>query len=171
MSDFDSPDPLADLIAFDADGRAIGPANELKAALHQHLHCPLFQSFHAHALSHGANLPALAAAATPPIYSLADLLRHPAPPIDLLWMAKDFAKITKDNPHSPLPPELSLLLYYGSITAALLRCQQRITKLSDDRLRSGLSWAARQPWLDETTRALFLHGLDFLRSPRHLWRK
>ncbi|MCY2950638.1 MAG: hypothetical protein NTU53_01515 [Planctomycetota bacterium] len=128
-------DLLTQLIAFDADGRAICPAD----ALRQHLRH--------------------------------DLLHHPNPPIDLLRRTKDFAKLNYADPHSPLAPEICLLLYYGCIAAALLRLNQLITHLPDDDLRNGLNWTLRQPWLDQETRTLFHDALAHLRSRRHLWRR
>lgn len=147
-------DSLNRLIAFDAQGRALWPADELKSLLAQQLQ---------------SNLPDLAPGADP--LTLADLLHHPQPPLDLLRRVKDFAKFNRFDAASPLPPEVALLLYYGTIAVALIRLNQRITHLSDEDLRDGLAWVLRQPWVDERTLCLFRDGLDHLRAGRHHWRR
>src|SRR5256885_14678924 len=53
--------------------------------------------------------------------TLGQLLRHPAPPAELLRQVKDFAESSRRDPESPLPPEISTLLYYVSLAAGLVR--------------------------------------------------
>lgn len=88
------------------------------------------------------------------LWTLRDLLQHPEPPLELLRMAKDYAKAGADHPVSPLPEEAALALYYASIAAALVRRNFSISRLSDDELYHGFDWAAQQPWLDEASRRL-----------------
>jgi hypothetical protein len=76
----------------------------------------------------------------------------------VLRQANDFAKHHRKDQNSPLPREISTMLYYASIAAALTRCGQRITALSDTELCKAIEWAASQPWVDETTRALLQEG-------------
>ncbi len=99
------------------------------------------------------------------IVTFGDLFQHPHPPMELLQEVKDFAKANRDHPESLLPPEISSLLYYASIAAALLRCGHRISRLDDVALRQGIEWALAQPGLDEKTLTLLKAGLEFL--PRH----
>jgi hypothetical protein len=153
---------LAAIIAFDSDGRAIWPAQQLRAALHRQL---------VSTLSERQQLEDAGQSAHPPIETLGQLLHHPRPPMKLLWLAKEHAKLSREDPHSPLPPEVALLLYYGSIAAALLRHGQRISRLSDDDLRGGFNWSARQEWVDEPTRLLFLEAMAMLRSGWVRWRE
>jgi RNA polymerase sigma-70 factor (ECF subfamily) len=96
--------------------------------------------------------------------SLAELLHHPNPPAGLLDLAKHFAKETRDDPDSPLPREVSTLLYYASISVALARCGRRITRHDDATLRQGFEWGCAQPWVDEPTRDLLREGLRALGS-------
>jgi len=156
---------LNHLIAFDTDGRAVWPAEQLKSALRQDLGSSLQAVLDDCALAEG-----LSAGATPPIASFQDLLHHKQPPLDLLGMAKDYAKLSRDDPASPLPPDVALVLYYGSIAAALLRHGVRISRLEDDDLRSGFNWSVRQSWLDARTRQLFMDALRLLRSSLLRWR-
>ena len=86
--------------------------------------------------------------------SFRDLFQHPSPPIELLELVKDFAKLNCDRPESVLPTEIATVLYFLSIAAALVRCRRRITELSDAQLREGFAWALRQSWIDETAREL-----------------
>jgi hypothetical protein len=161
---------LSQLIAFDSEDRAVWPAKELRAMLRHQMRLHL-RGFGGRSGTRTQLIERLTADADPPIQTFSDLLRHPKPPLALLRMIKEFAKRTRDNPASPLPPEISLLLYHGCITAALISWDERISTLSDDELRTGMSWGARQPWVDEATRNLFFQGLQYLRSPGRQWRK
>ena len=69
--------------------------------------------------------------------SFADLFHHPAPVIELLELAKDFAKANMDHPESGLPGEIAATLYYTSIAAALVRLDARISQLADADLQRG----------------------------------
>jgi hypothetical protein len=86
--------------------------------------------------------------------SFSDLFHHPAPPLELLELVKDFAKANLDHPESGLPDEIASALYYTSIASALVKLDKRITRLPDADLRRGLTWAREQGWLDGATRDL-----------------
>ena len=94
--------------------------------------------------------------------SFGDLLQHPHPPLALLKMMKDFAKACRISPASALPREISSVIYFASIIAAMTRHSRRITKLDNAALRDAVAWALAQPWLDDITRAVFLDGQAFL---------
>ena len=97
----------------------------------------------------------LAGAPDPPMHTFADLLRHPAPPLDLLEMTKRFAKRARRKPQGAVPEEVAGVLYFGSIFAAHARCGVRISDLGDENLRDGVRWVLAQPWIDQATRAVF----------------
>jgi hypothetical protein len=97
--------------------------------------------------------------------SFADLFQHPTPPIELLELVKDFAKANLDHPESGLPTEIASVLYYASISAALVRLDRRISKLPDAELAPGLRWAGQQPWLDDNTKSLFAAALEKVSGP------
>jgi len=99
--------------------------------------------------------------------NLAQLLSHPRPPIDLLLLAKEFAKSSDGRPSAPLPAEIATVLYYAAIAAALARLGQRITALGDDALRRGLRWAAERPWLVHPLPAVLQDGLAALAVLEH----
>jgi len=92
--------------------------------------------------------------------SFSDLFQHPAPPVELLELVKDYAKANLDHPESGLPAEIASALYYMSIAAALARRDARISKLPDADLRRGLAWTREQAWLDEATKELLDRALD-----------
>lgn len=96
--------------------------------------------------------------------SFGDLLGHPNPPIELLQLTKQFAKASRNDQDSSLPPEIATVLYFASIAAALARCGQRITQLEDDAMRDGFIWCRDQAWMDDGTRELFVEGLNALES-------
>lgn len=97
--------------------------------------------------------------------SFADLFAHPDPPIELLEMTKQFAKANRNDPDRALPVEISTLLYYACIAAALVRCGKRITGLDDATLSKGFQWGRGQPWVDEATAGLFKKALEAFERP------
>jgi hypothetical protein len=86
--------------------------------------------------------------------SFRDLLQHPAPPVELLRLVKEFAKLNRDQPDSLLPSDVASVLYYLSIAAAMARWGERISALSDNELQRGFAWAMSQSWVDEPAREL-----------------
>lgn len=93
-----------------------------------------------------------------PPSSFGELFCHPQPPKRLLQLVKEFAKTSDQRKNSPLPPEISTVLYYAAIIAARLRLNERISALSDESLKKGIGWALEQPWLGPI-RPLFAEGL------------
>ena len=91
---------------------------------------------------------------TDPIRSFDDLLHHPHPPVELLTLTKQFAKAMVEHPESPLPREVGRLLYFASITVALIRCGQRISDLDNASLKAGLRWCLEHD--ADGTRSLLL---------------
>lgn len=144
-------DVLGQLITFDSDNRAVWPTEQLKALLAQYLHTPL-------PLADQGTL------------TFAQLLQHRHPPMNLLWELKNFAKRSAHTRGAMLPPELCLVLYYGCIALALVRWNHSITRLSDDELFDGLTWAARQTWVDEHTRTVFTDALRRMGGAVPAWR-
>ena len=96
------------------------------------------------------------------LQSFSDLLHHPAPPVELLILLKDFAKACRNHPDSPLPQEIATLLYLASIAVAMMRACQRITALDDEALRDGVQWLVDQTWVDDRTGSLFREFSSFL---------
>jgi hypothetical protein len=145
-------DVLGQLITFDSDNRAVWPTEQLRALLAQHLHAPLPLAGKGQTLT------------------FAQLLQHPHPPMNLLWELKEFAKRSAHSRRSMIPPELCLILYYGCIALALVRWDHVITKLTDEDLFEGLTWAARQTWVDEQTRDVFQECMRRLGGSIPAWR-
>ncbi len=102
-----------------------------------------------------AQVAALAHRAVPPILTFDDLFHHPAPPIELLKLVKDFAKCKGDRRGSEMPREVADVLLYASILTAVRTRQEKISKLTDDELAVGTRWCQRRSWLDERTMRLF----------------
>lgn len=98
--------------------------------------------------------------------SFRELFHHPSPPLRLLRLTKDFAKKNWDHPESALPRDVTVVLYYLSIVAALVRHGQSITKLDNEALRTGISWVIDQPWVDQSTKELCQKGLRHLPTDR-----
>jgi len=94
--------------------------------------------------------------------SFSELFKHPAPPLELLELTKEFAKANMDHPESTIPGEIAAVLYYASIASALVRLGARITRLNDADLRRGLQWSRDQSWVDNDSRNLLAEALDVL---------
>lgn len=97
--------------------------------------------------------------------SFRDLFRHPQPPLELLGLVKEYAKLNRDQPESALPRDVATLLYYLSIAAALVRWGERISDLNDAELRKGLAWCRRQGWIDDSARELLASAAGKLAAP------
>lgn len=159
-------DGLARLLAIGGDRPPAWRREDLPDILDHQLRAPLM--FDLGRLGEAGSLPvevvgpsAAEAGAVPSgLYCFGDLLYHPAPPIELLVLAKQFAKTADQG--GPLPPQIATFLYYGVIIVALLRHRTRISRLSDETLRDGLRWLSAQPWLDARARGLMAEGLAAL---------
>lgn len=98
--------------------------------------------------------------------NLEDLLCQTRPSPELLGLTKQFAKSFSGGAGIGLPREVALLLYYLSIAVARMRCQTRLSTLSDLALASGLQWSSAQNWLDEPLRSLVDEALARLGRPK-----
>jgi hypothetical protein len=162
---------LRHIIAFDAADRAIWPVEEIQRMLRMQLGARLHLELDRSGLLHRRAVLALTGQANPPIRSVADLLHHPRPPVDLLRALKDFSKNRREDSTSEVAPEVALTIYYASIATALTRCGERITTLNEDELRAGFNWLVKQTWLPGRTRNLISRAMHHLRMGRHQWRR
>ncbi|HZK79572.1 MAG TPA: hypothetical protein VFC46_00860 [Humisphaera sp.] len=140
--------------------------DELRAVLKHQLSAPVEFDLGMMDAGSAARLKTLAAAQRLLVSSVYDLLHHPQPPIELLEMLKDFARSHRQHRDSPLPAEISTLLYYAAILVARLRCRRRITDLNDAVVVQGVEALIKCDWLDAATRALLQEGLaDLTQEP------
>jgi hypothetical protein len=100
-----------------------------------------------------------------PLHTFGDLLTHPWPPLKLLRLVKEFAKVRRTKKHGAYPPEVATALYYAVIGLAISRHGTQITQLGGDDLRRGFEWAMELPWLDEPTRQIYSRALGTLSTP------
>jgi hypothetical protein len=99
--------------------------------------------------------------------SFVDLLDHPSPPIELLQLAKSFAKSRRSaGPDAGFPAEIATGLYYLSIALALTRLGRRISEMEDAKLKQGFEWAVRQPWLDSKSKEVLESGMTSIAEGR-----
>ncbi|WP_428937016.1 hypothetical protein [Fontivita pretiosa] len=150
---------LASIVDLDPSADRVWHPEELGAILRHQLAVPI--QFDLAGLAPGAakKLATLSAASGLLLQSLADLLAHPAPPVELLVMLKDFAKANAAHRDSALPSDVAKVVYLLTIAAALVRCGQRITSVSDAELAAGLTWASNQHWLEPRERSLLSQAL------------
>lgn len=147
-----------------ADGGEPGWAESDLALIWQHqLAAPL--AFDLGELSPNAGVVAIALCAPVSVKSLADLIKHPSPPLELLQMLKDFARSKRTEAHSAYPNAIAVALYYTSIGLALVRLDCRLTRMHDLTLRGGMEWLTQQVWLDQATRDLAIAAGDCITHP------
>jgi hypothetical protein len=103
-------DPLSQVFAFDESGRTVWPVQDMRRMLRLQLGAKLHLELSRAGVSDRSAVLALADSASPPVRSFSDLLFHPWPPTDLLHCAKEYAKLCKESPYSPLAPEIALHL-------------------------------------------------------------
>jgi hypothetical protein len=172
MSEFDSSEAvfksrankLASLLAAGEEDSRLWQTDELAAMFRHQMAAPIMVDLGTFDPATAARLRILSEAHGLLLWSFSDLFHHPSPPVELLNMIKDFAKSNRDHPASGLPQEIASTLYYASIAAALVRLNQRITKLPDADLRRGLLWGLEQGWLDIATRELLTRALEKIPS-------
>ncbi len=167
MSDFDSSaavfksraNKLATLIATGEERAKLWRPDELAAIFRHQLSAPVMVDLGSFDPRTATRIRTLSEAQCLLLKSFDDLFHHPAPPIELLELVKDFAKANRDHPESGLPGEIAAALYYSSIAAALVRLDARISQLPDADLQRGLHWTLQQAWLDEKTKELLAQAL------------
>lgn len=160
---------LFDVSAADGAGR-LWQDEELGAVLRHQLSAPLRVDLVSLGRSLAGKIETLTDSLGLTLKSFGDLLSHPHPPVELLKLAKNFAKACRISPRSPLPREVATVLYFASVAAALARCRCRITSLTDAALSDGFRWVLDQPWLDDRTRALVREGTACLPgSQEEVW--
>ena len=122
---------------------------DLSAILHAQLHQPLSRLFHPMLGERTADVLALAGA---DIQTLDDLLHAATPSMQLLQLAKDYAKSAPRHPHDAVPRDVAKVLYFAAISVAQ-RHGHRISSLTPTDVREGIAWACRLPWVDSRTKA------------------
>ena len=153
---------LAKMLAIGQTEERIWQPQELDAILKHQLRAPIQFDLECLDPTLAGKLQTLCAAEGLLLRSFEDLFFHPNPPLELLELTKQFAKACRLHPDSPLPEEVSILLYFASIAVARMRCGRRITDLDDVSLRRSLQWLIEQSWLEENLRLLLVEALGHL---------
>jgi hypothetical protein len=150
---------LAALMATGEERARLWRADELAAIFRHQLSAPVLVDLGTFDPRTATRLRTISEAQGLLLKSFDDLFHHPAPPIELLVLVKDFARANLDHPESGLPGEIAAALYYTSIAAALVRLDARISQLPDADLQRGLRSTLEQAWLDEKTKGLLASAL------------
>ena len=128
-------------------GEPMWTREDLDAILRHQLNTPLSMDLGAMRGQNAARIEQLAGVRGLTLKSFGDLLLHPAPPIDLLVLTKEFSKRNLVSPDSRIPREVARVLYYLSIAVARLRCATSISSLDDHEVRAGLVWCGKREWI------------------------
>ncbi len=145
---------LAELMATGWEGARLWRPEELAAIFRHQMSAPMLVDLGSFDAATASRLKTLSDAQGLVLKSFTDLFHHPAPPLELLQLVKNFAKANIDHPDSGLPGEIASALYYSSIASALVHLDARISQLPDAELLRGFRWLEEQPWLDEKTKSL-----------------
>jgi hypothetical protein len=91
--------------------------------------------------------------ASPAIRTFGDLIWHRQPPLELLKLVKEFAKVVSAHPVRRLPEDLTKVVYLAAVAAAR-RSGHAISTQDEETLVRVAEWAVEQPWVDDRTREL-----------------
>ena len=156
------PKSLVALLAAREERGRLWQTDELAAIFRHQLSAPVVVDLGGFDPGTAAKLKVLADAQGLLLKSFGELLRHPSPPLELLELTKEFAKLNMDHSESSLPSEIAAALYYLSIAAALVRLETRISQLKDADLRRGMVWTSEQSWIDADARTLLAQAMQKL---------
>ncbi len=81
-----------------------------------------------------------------------DVFEAPEPDLQCLQRIKVFAQRSRASRGGPLPDDVAAVLYYASILIALIRCEKRITSLSNQELARGVRGLLSRGWLNTDRR-------------------
>ncbi len=158
------PKALAALLAAREERARLWRPEELAAIFRHQMSAPVVVDLRGFDAVTAAQLRNLSDAQGLLLKNFGELFRHPNPPVELLEVTKDFAKLNLDHADSVLPNEIASVLYYTSIAVALVRLDTRISQLKNADLRRGLIWVKEQAWIDEDTRVLMDKTIEKLAS-------
>jgi hypothetical protein len=149
-----SPERLACVLGLGDSTERVWSPEDLAAIFAHQMRAPVSVDLGAMSPGLAGKLRTLSEATCLLLKSFADLFQHSQPPLELLKLVKEFAKLNRDKPDSLLPNEIATALYYLSIAAALVRLGQSISALPKPELRRGFVWLLAQPWLSGPQREL-----------------
>ncbi|MCY2952415.1 MAG: hypothetical protein NTU53_10605 [Planctomycetota bacterium] len=155
---------LAEMLRVGTEESHFWTADELAVLLRHRLEMPADFDLEQLGPALAAQIRRGCASKSRPIGSFGDLLFHPRPPVELLIMLRDYAAACYVHPDSPIPHAVAAVLYFASIAAALVRCEQRIAQVSKKVLRCNLSLLKKQPWVDTRIKSLLQQGMGQLRQ-------
>jgi hypothetical protein len=159
-----SPAELAELLDVDRANEPLWSASELSEILCHQLDVPLERGMLSLAPTDVAQVASLRQAASPPVTSMRSLLEHPAPPMVLLELVKDFAKECRNHPDRGLPIKISTAIYLACIARSITSAADAITSLDPGDLLEGFHWLAAQEWADPCVRAPALAAAALLQK-------
>ena len=136
--------------------------DDLRAILQRQLHTPLQAELAEAAAMTDHNSEIGSAQPT-----FADLLLQHNPPMKLLSAVKQFAKLHRKDPKSPLPADVATAIYFACLAAAVLSTQGEISELDDKATLEGFKWCQEQPWMDERIGALVREAIVALTRDDH----
>lgn len=93
-----------------------------------------------------------------------DLFTISNPPVPLLKLAKQHAKIQSQKQGGPLPDPIATVMYLASIVCARIRHNESLTQWDDSKVLESIQWALKQPWLTSDLSTLFKDSLHVYES-------
>jgi hypothetical protein len=153
-----SPAAVSTLLDFRETSRHQWAAEELAAMFRHQLAAPLQLSLGVLS-GEAAHQLRLVDPPVNPLLTLGQLFADPNPPVELLKLVKRFAKICRGDPNNPLPSEIVMMLYFGSIAVALTHTTQQISDLPPGPLRRGMKWMSNQSWVTDQMRDLLREAI------------
>jgi hypothetical protein len=158
------PEGLARLLNLDEAGRELWNPAEMQAMWRHQLDAPIDYDLDTVVSVKATDLRSSPALKPFRGKAFAEVLNHPAPPVELLLLIKEFAKQTLKDAEEMQLKEVAKALYYSSYALALVRCRQSLGSMTEQELLPGFDWGLKQPWLDENTRNLFAQARPLVAS-------
>lgn len=100
--------------------------------------------------------------------TIQELFKASNTPLKVLRQVKEFAKAQVEHPASSWPADISRMIYYVAIAAALARHRARITRMSTRQILQAFQWALTQPWITPWIRELLTESVQILESRRSI---
>ena len=145
------PEGLARILSVDDNGVNLWNAEEMQAIWKHQLSAPIDADLDTLVSVRATELRASPEVKAVGSKTFSELLNHPAPPIQLLKLTKEFAKQTLKNAEEAHLRDLASALYYATYAAGLKHFNQLLGSMSGRELLPGFDWALKQSWLDSQT--------------------
>lgn len=149
-----APHLLADLMDLEGAHDRLWLADELESVFRHQMSAPVQFDLARLGRGRAGQLRVLCEGEGLLLKSFGDLFAHPHPPLELLRLTQEFAKLNRQAAAAEMPVAVATVLYYASIATALVRCHTRTTRMGNAELCRGLRSILALSWVTDPIRGL-----------------